>query len=175
MKQYDFTLKFLLSDPDADPDIVVPRLDEAGCDDALLGIGKRGQIALSFSRDAESAEEAVLSALHDVKTAIPDATFLEAAPDFVGVPDIAKLVGVSRQYVRKLVEENAKEFPPEIFSGARSIWHLEDVLLYCFQRSVGNVNDALLEVARTNMRCNQARVMHRLDGEPLDGYLQATA
>ena len=57
-----------------------------GCDDALVGIGKPGRIALDFTREADSAEEAVISALSAVKRAIPDAEFVEATPDFVGVP-----------------------------------------------------------------------------------------
>jgi len=46
MALYDFTLKFALGQQGADPESYVDRLYEAGCDDALIGIGKRGRIAV---------------------------------------------------------------------------------------------------------------------------------
>lgn len=37
--EYTFTLKYQLTEDDSDPDGLVERLGEAGCDDALVGIG----------------------------------------------------------------------------------------------------------------------------------------
>ena len=86
MVEYDFTLKFKLAAEDADADKLVERLGEAGCDDAVIGIGQPGRIALNFTREAGSARQAIVSALVDVKRAIPRAKLLEASPDFVGWP-----------------------------------------------------------------------------------------
>ncbi|MYE84879.1 MAG: hypothetical protein F4X31_01355 [Gammaproteobacteria bacterium] len=74
MKTYEFTLKFSFPDEDHvdGMDELVERLGEVGCDDALVGTGKAGRLALDFCREAESAFEAVSSAIADVKTAIPD-------------------------------------------------------------------------------------------------------
>ena len=52
MTEYEFTLKFRLPTPDADPESYLPALAEAGCDDALVGIGQPGRIALDFTREA---------------------------------------------------------------------------------------------------------------------------
>jgi len=112
MGQYDFTLKFALGQQDADPESFIENLMNEGCDDALIGIGSPGRIALDFTREANSADEAVISALADVKRAIPDAEFIEAAPDFVGVPDIAKLLDVSRQAIGKLIDKYEPFVPP---------------------------------------------------------------
>jgi hypothetical protein len=65
--EYTFTLKYQLADNDRTPDILVERLGEAGCDDALVGIGQPGRLALEFTREAESADAAVRSALADVQ------------------------------------------------------------------------------------------------------------
>lgn len=62
------------------------RLGAAGCDDALVGVGQPGRIALEFVREAESAEAALMSALADVKRPIPSAEFIEAAPDLTKAP-----------------------------------------------------------------------------------------
>jgi hypothetical protein len=79
--EYDFELRFKLPADDTDADEVVERLGEAGCDDALIGVGQPGRIALKFAREAESAKRAIVSALEDVKKAIPAAKLIEAGPD----------------------------------------------------------------------------------------------
>ena len=99
--EYTFTLKYQLADHDGNPDNLVEQLGEAGCDDALVGIGQPGRLALEFTREADSAHVAVRSALADVRRAIPSAKLIEAAPDFVGLTDVAEIVGMSRQNMRK--------------------------------------------------------------------------
>ncbi|HEY4066705.1 MAG TPA: DNA-binding protein, partial [Burkholderiaceae bacterium] len=83
--EYTFTLKYQLAEHDSDADALVERLGEAGCDDALVGIGQPGRLALEFTREAKSAKAAVRSALADVKRAVPSAKLVEAVPDFVGL------------------------------------------------------------------------------------------
>ena len=69
MSVYEFELIFSLVAPFGDPDDIVNALFEAGCDDAIVGVGKRDRIALSFSRDAASAGSPPLgSLLHPVRT-----------------------------------------------------------------------------------------------------------
>ena len=79
--EYIFTLKYQLPDHDCDPDALVERLGAAGCEDALVGTGQSGRLALEFSREADSAEEAFRSALADVRIAVPTARLIEASPD----------------------------------------------------------------------------------------------
>jgi hypothetical protein len=40
-------------------DALVERLAEEGCDDALVGIGPPGRLALGFVREASSAHDAI--------------------------------------------------------------------------------------------------------------------
>ena len=75
--EYTFTLKYQLTEDDSDPDGLVERLGEAGCDDALVGIGQPGRLALEFTREADSADAAVRSALADVRSAVPSARLIE--------------------------------------------------------------------------------------------------
>ncbi len=175
MRSYDFTLKFALGQQNADPGSFVDRLRNEGCDDALVGIGRPGRIALDFTREADSAEEAVIIALSSDKSAIPDAKFLEATPDFVGVPDIATLLGVSRQYIRKILIANELEVPPPIHGGNREIWHLEVVLQWLAEYKKRKIDESLLEVSRVNMHCNHAREENRLTREIPDYLKDAVA
>jgi len=91
VNEYEFTVTFTLRSPGVDVDDLVERLGDAGCEDAALGVGQRGRVALSFIREAESAAKAVFSGIANVKRAIPDATLIEASPDLVGLTDVAKL------------------------------------------------------------------------------------
>ena len=61
------------------------RLGEAGCDDALIGVGRPGRIALNFDCEADSAFAAVAGAVSEVRAAIPEAWLIEVAPDLVGL------------------------------------------------------------------------------------------
>lgn len=55
---------------------VVEALAEAGCDDAIVGTGHPGRIALEFSREAENAEQAIESAIDNVRNAVPGAELI---------------------------------------------------------------------------------------------------
>jgi hypothetical protein len=152
--EYDFTLKFKLAADDADADELVERLGEAGCDDALVGIGQPGRIALNFSREADSAQRAIVSALVDVKKVIPEAKLLEVSPDFVGLTDVAELVGVTRQNMRKLMLAHAESFPTPIHEGSAAFWHLWLVLQWLKDRGGYRIEQPLLDVAHIAMQIN---------------------
>ena len=77
--EFVFTLKYRLVDEDRDPHTLVECLGAAGCEDALVGVGQPGRLALEFSRQADSAGEAIRSALVDVRMAIPTAQLLRPA------------------------------------------------------------------------------------------------
>lgn len=79
--EHDFTLVIKMDPLDSNVDDILDRLGEAGCKDALVGIGAIGRIALDFSREAASEDDAIRSAIADVKRAIPTAVLV--APDFL--------------------------------------------------------------------------------------------
>jgi len=153
--EYTFTLKYQLADDDDDVDALVERLGAAGCDDALVGIGQPGRLALAFTRDAFDADEAVFSALADVRRAVPSAILIEAAPDLVGLTDVADLVGVSRQNLRKLMLNHA-DFPAPVHTGSTSLWHLADLLQWLQPRGYA-VSLAVLDIARVVWQVNLAK------------------
>ncbi|HCA12039.1 MAG TPA: DNA-binding protein, partial [Marinobacter adhaerens] len=90
-REYDFTLKYSVPQ-DFAHDQLESSLSQAGCDDAIIGLGQKGRLALNFTREAESAEQAMLSALQDGQRAVPEARLVEAGPDFVGISDMASLL-----------------------------------------------------------------------------------
>jgi predicted DNA-binding transcriptional regulator AlpA len=158
MKSYSFTFKFAFHDPDMDPETFVERLAAAGCEDALVGIGRKGRIALDFTREAPSASRAIVSALRDVKVAIPGAKLVEASPDFVGLTDVAQVLGCSRQNVRKVMIRHGASFPAPVHEGNPEIWRLAKVLSWMQSRGQ-KIDQSLLDVSRATQQLNLAREM----------------
>lgn len=155
--EYVFTLKYQLADSDSDLDALVERLGAAGCDDALVGVGQPGRLALEFSREAGSAAEAVRTALVDVKKAIPSARLIEASPDLVGLTDVADVVGVSRQAMRKLMLTHRATFPMPVHEGSASIWHLAEVLDWLMTRGGYQIDVSVLDIAKVALEVNIAK------------------
>lgn len=157
MKEYDFTLKYRLTDTEEDPASYLDLLAKAGCNDALVGIGQNGRVALHFIREASSAFQAITSAISDVQKAIPESTLVEAAPDFVGVSDLAELFRFSRQYMRKFIAMKGAEFPEPIHEGKPSLWHLSEVLIWIKNKESWQIEAELCDVAEINMQLNISR------------------
>lgn len=160
--EYTFALKYQLADDDRDPDTLVERLGEAGCDDALVGIGQPGRMVLEFTREAADAGAAVRSALADMRRATPSAKLIEVAPDLVGLTDVAEIVGVSRQNMRKLMLAHPDSFPAPVHEGSASIWHLADVLAWLQAKGSYALTKDVLDVARVALRVNVAKEGRRL-------------
>jgi len=131
--EYIFTLKYRLHGHGGNQESLANRLFEAGCDDALPGIGQTGRLALEFTRESPNGQEALESAIEDVRCALDSAELIEILPDYVGLTDIAEQVGMSRQNLRKIVMKHAETFPAAIHDGNSSIWHLSDALLWLDQ------------------------------------------
>lgn len=163
MKVFKFTLKFALDEATTDASCYVELLGEAGCDDAIVGIGQKGRIALEFYREADSAVQAILSAIKDIKSVIPEAKLIEATPDLVGISDIADLLGFTRQNMRKLVINHRVTFPTPIHEGKSAIWHLANVLSWFIQGKRKEIEPSLLEIAIANMQLNIVKETKYLD------------
>jgi hypothetical protein len=160
--EYTFTLKFKLPIEASDLEELVERLSQA-CGDALVGIGQPGRLALDFTRAAKSAEIAVVSALTDVKQAIPDAKLVEVTPDFVGLTDVAELIGVTRQNMRKLMLAHADSFPSPVHAGSSALWHLVPLLEWLNERGGYSIEQPLIDVARTAMQINLTKEASKLE------------
>jgi len=156
MTAYTFTLSFALGARNADTDALIERLGAAGCDDAAVGVGRRGRLALEFTREAGDAARAVGSAVTDVRSAVPDAVLIEASPDLVGLTDVAALLGVTRQNVRKLIVSCDAPEPVPVHAGKPTIWRLAAVLRWLAREKDYAFPPELLETAEATMQVNLA-------------------
>lgn len=76
---YHFTLRVRLESNQLDADRLMHRLAEAGCQDALVGIGRLPRVALAFSREANCAQDAVATAFEQVRQALPGVRMVEVS------------------------------------------------------------------------------------------------
>lgn len=150
---YHFTLIFRLPQGSPAADEVVEMLAEANCDDAIVGTGHPGRIALDFDREADSATDALNSAIRDVESALPGIELIEAAPDLAGLTDIASIAGVSRQALRKLTQTKP-DFPRPTHCGNPSLWHLAPVLDWLERQGRYKVDKTLQAVSQQAFRLN---------------------
>jgi len=179
--EYEFVLRFQLPDVEAQPDDYLDALYEAGCDDALVGIGLPGYIGLDFCREAESASEAISSAIENTLAAIPDALLVEVTPDLLNLSEMADLISaqvqpVTRQAMRKYafgqVAKMKTRFPPAAVASRSPLWHLDDVVNWLVENGKAEPDNAfsLIQTARTARVLNvrlQAEALEALDDQSL--------
>lgn len=163
MNEYEFTLKFSLSGSKAMPDEYLEALSQC-CDDAIVGTGNTGRIALNFIRTEKNAPEAILSAIDDVKSVVPGAKLFEVSPDLVGVTDIAEITGKSRQYIRKLMLE--KGCPPPVYEDKLALWHLEEILKWLADDIGYNFESPLRDTAKIAHLINHYIYQEQADIDP---------
>lgn len=154
MSEYDFILKFKLQSPEEDAANYLPALEEAGCDDALIGTGQVGHVILDFTRESESAGEAMVSAISNVYTAIKDVVLIEASPDYVGVTDVADILNISRQAVYKIINENKSKFPSPLHTNKTSIWYLSEITNFFHLHTQRKFKKSISEVAQVARAVN---------------------
>jgi hypothetical protein len=169
--EYSFGLDFKLARDDEDWDEMMGRLAAAGCEDSTVCVGVPGVVALLFDREADSAEQAIISAIAAAKQALPGAELTEASPDLAGLTDIAELIGMSRQNMRKLALNHANNFPTAFFSGSTTLWHLAPVLEWLIARGY-SIDQKLLDVARLTMQINLLKELQHLE-QPVEPRISA--
>lgn len=154
-------LKDCLDEQDPGVDVLLECLGSACRDDALVGVGQAGRLALEFTREAPSVTEAVRSALADIKGAIPTARLIEMSPDLVGLTDVADIVCISRQAMRKLMLAHRATFPLPVHESTVSLWHLAEVLDWLQARGGYEFDAGMRETAHIAMEVNIEREVKR--------------
>ena len=101
MSEYDFTL--ILSGITDFNDEQVDSLFNAGCDDATVA-QRSGRVYMTFSRDAQSMTEAIISAIMDIRKANIGAGVLRVDTcNLVNQSEIGRRLGLSRQCAENYV------------------------------------------------------------------------
>ena len=90
---FEFDLIFTLPEGADDEDAILDSLYEAGCDDAVVGLGRRGSVGVAFVREGRDAEAVVARAIGQAVAGLPAGAVLEEVrPDAVSLAE-----GLSRR------------------------------------------------------------------------------
>jgi len=169
---YNFILHFQLPKADDDPEAYLDALFEAGCDDATVGVGILGAIALDFCREADDAATAVRTAFEDVLKAIPEATLTEVGPDLLNTSEIADVISeraqkITRQAMRKYAQNQIAHmktrFPCAAITSRSPLWHFDEVLNWMVdnEKLMAEIAHPLIETSKTVRAINS--VLQRED------------
>lgn len=129
---------------------------ETCCGDARASRSGAHLITLRVLREDDSAHEAMVSAIADVRRAVPLARLVEAGPDYVGLSDIAAEFDVARQTMRKLLVGGLRPAPLPVHEGHHAMWRLALVLGWLREEKHYPVDDALDETAWAAFQANEA-------------------
>jgi predicted transcriptional regulator len=144
MKTFEFTV--IASGLDHDADDFEDRFFEAGCDDATIAVA-RGAIILQFAREGETLEEAIHSAMADVRRA--GAVVDRVEPDYlVSLSEIAERAHLTRAAVSLYAKgERGVEFPHPVarVTTESPLWDWTDVARWLEKR--GKVKERVLQEA----------------------------
>ena len=111
-REFEFDLVFALPEPASAEDAVLGALYEAGCDDAVIGLGRQGSIGLAFIRTGWDPESVIVEAIGQAMEGLPDGAELrEVRPDLVSLADVAARMQVTRQALQK------RQMPPPSLGG----------------------------------------------------------
>jgi hypothetical protein len=132
MKTFKFIIIASGVDPEADD--FADRFYKAGCDDALVG-GSKGRIIIDFSREAPSIEEAIASAVENVKAAGATVEHIEPDP-LVNLSDVAERTGLTRAAISQYsTGARAEGFPSPVarIATATPLWNWPDVAVWLYR------------------------------------------
>jgi hypothetical protein len=123
---------------DAALDDLAERLFEAGCDDGTLA-RSGNEISIDFDRESASFEEAVASALADIRN-MEDVNVRVVSPEFefVTLAEIGRRCGVTRESVRLWAsgKRGPGGFPFAVAAAGHSkLWRWSDVVAWCAART----------------------------------------
>jgi len=131
---FEFDLVFSLGGDEIDEADLLDRLFEAGCEDAVIGLGTPGLVAISLERSGADAETVIAHAARQIAPTLPAGSELrEVRPDLVSQADVAARLGVTRQALQK------RRLPPPSVAGL----YRADELYHYLERSRGKLKERL--------------------------------
>jgi hypothetical protein len=118
------------------------KIFEAGCSDALINF-INGVVYLDFYRESFSFEEAVISAIKQVESILPDTKVIQVTPDnLVSGSEISKRLNLTRQTISLWVKgkkRNKIPFPVPVMklsSEKSPLWKWSDVCRWLYSNQV---------------------------------------
>ena len=123
VEDYEFELIFALPQGAQDAFALSDAVFEAGFEDALVGTGVTGLLAVALEAAGEDAESVILGAARALIRTLPAGTTMrEVRPDLVSLADVAEKLEVKRQALQQ------RKMPLPVAGGLYRIDELRDAL-----------------------------------------------
>ena len=165
MTEFDFQIFW--AGVDTSDESFLDRLFEAGCDDATVYF-KDGYLCLDFSRESDSAENAVISSIKDIERSGIGGSIERVEPeDLASLSEIANRVGVTRSALQKYargVSKVGKDFPrpvQNIASPRRELFSTFEVMNWMLSKRRAEIQSHSVELFGMIAKTNQALVVTR--------------
>jgi len=111
-REFEFDLVFALPQGVADEGAVLDALYEAGCENAVIGLGAPGLIGVGVTRSGTDAEAVISATARRILNGLPEGlTLREVRPDLVTLAEVAARLKVTRQALQK------RRMPPPSVGG----------------------------------------------------------
>ncbi|MFV0574073.1 MAG: helix-turn-helix transcriptional regulator [Vibrio sp.] len=124
-------------------------LYEAGCDDATVAV-TNGTLFLSFDREAEHFQDAVLSAIKDVESVFELRVISVDASDWVGLTDAAEMAGMTKsalsRYSKGTRGTGGFPCPKRKINSKNPLWRWAEIAEWLKQN--GKANEELVKSAK---------------------------
>lgn len=139
MKHHEFTL--VLGGVDDNTPELEDKLFKVECDDALINF-RNGTVYLDFDRQAETAEEAIISAIKLVENSGLNAHVVKVSPDeYVSETEIAKRLNITRQTISLWIKgsrRNGQCFPKPLLklSERSPLWKWSEVAIWLYNNQI---------------------------------------
>ncbi len=146
-----FHFSIILSGVDESTPGLEDALYQAGCDDALVHFNK-SVVYLDFDREADTLENAVISAIQAIEQAGINAMAESVTPaPYVNISEIAKRLQLSRQSISLLVagQRGDGSFPAPVFQidNKSPLWRWSTVIQWFLAYNKVSHQESLLEDA----------------------------
>jgi hypothetical protein len=142
MKKFEFSV--IASGLDPESEDFEQRFYDAGCDDATVSFQK-GRIIVDFTREANSIDDALVSAMKGVEAAGARVERVEPDP-LVSLSDIAARSDMSRAAMTQYSQgQRGREFPPPVarITSDSPLWDWATVAKWLFQNEKINREAAI--------------------------------
>ena len=162
-----FNFSLVLGGVTEDTPNVIDVLFEAGCDDGLIKhYGK--SLFIEFDREAQTLESAIFSAIQNIESAGIDAKVTSIDENvFVGLSDIAKLSGLTRQAIalfkdgKRGGDNGVFPIPAHNLSNKQSLWRWSEVAKWLSDN--GKIDVSIAEDALTLELVNLSLTLRKFE------------
>jgi len=167
MKKYEFSI--IASGLNPESEDFEQRFYDAGCDDATISFQK-GHIIVDFAREANSIDEAIVSAVKGVEAAGAQVDRVEPDP-LVSLADIAARTGMTRAAMTQYSKgQRGKDFPPPVarVTSDSPLWDWATVAKWLFQHKKISRDTAMeaeaMRAANAAIESHEPKLQEALQG-----------